>query len=211
MHNQPLVRMLNEWKTMESERLNEAAIGKSTEGSPIGAGPAGGISGKRLTLAVLATLIGTGLLLTYTLYVYSQLDEARKRADAQWREVATLLDSRYRGAELAVAKGVDSGAVKMEFGEQFRLAIDGFRTTSDSTKQQQTAVKLEQLLASEAARLSIGGADSAAPLKSETPLLKSVEQYNADTAEITRILGTPGGKILDVFLGIPTPTPFEAP
>jgi hypothetical protein len=165
--------------------------------------PAGGISGKRLTVVVLVALIGTGLLLTYTLSVYSQLDLARKRADAQWREVATMLDARYRQAELAVAKGVDSHAVKMEFGEKFRLAVDGFRTTTSSASQQHSSELLEQLLAAEAEALGAVGVAS--------ELAQGIEAYNSHSSQIAKILASPGGRILDVFLGLPAPQPFRLP
>ncbi len=160
----------------------------------------GRVSGKHLTVGVIISLFAILALLLYSLSAYSRLDQAHDASAECWREVASGLDGRYRQAEKLVAEAIDTQRVKIEFGERFRLAIDGFRTTSQPNLQQANALELENLLA---------GQSGLSTLAWPPELVARIDAYNAALAEVAGIQSSLGGRLLNIFLGLEVPEPFE--
>ena len=161
-----------------------------------------GISGKQVTGWVVAALAVIGVVLSYTLWTYNRLDDARRVSVAEWREVTEHLSERYRIAERTVAAGVDDRTLRMEDGEQFRLALDTFRTTSLPEKQFAAAARVEEILARQelsaaAAQLNLsdGGRDA-------------VESFNQAKEFERALLESWGGRFLDIFLKFDLPRRF---
>ncbi len=180
-----------------------------------------GLSGKRVALLVTFCMVVVGATLGYTLWVYSQLDVARESTANAWRLLATQLDSRYRALELQIVaeeatdgtvNATQSGDVAADlnvdaeatgtFEAKFRMALDGFRTTAQISSQRPAADRVEAILASNESSLSSPG-DS-------TPELDSaVDSFNEKMQVERELLNTPGGKLLDVFMGFPQHAAFQ--
>ncbi|MEZ6134407.1 MAG: hypothetical protein R3C53_05800 [Pirellulaceae bacterium] len=160
-----------------------------------------GVSGKRLTGWVLVAMLLVGGTLMYSLAVYSQLDVDRAHSNAAWRGVANELDERYRLAELLVAKSVDAEQLPMEVGERFRLSLDRFRTTASPAEQRLAAMELEQLLDNDALQIY--------ELEIPDTLSTKIEEFNQSAQAIQERLASPGGRLLDIFLGFANPEEFS--
>ncbi len=153
-----------------------------------------GLSGKRVTAVVVLLLLLVGAWLSYTLWVYSQVDRARGETNIAWRNLVDRLDERYREAEKYVAKGVDARDIEMQLGEQFRLAVDRFRTTAQPSAQYITAEEIEKQLA--------GFKDIPEPT---AELQLAVDRFNACLRQERDVLSSPGGRFLSVFLKFAEP------
>lgn len=148
-----------------------------------------GVSGRKLTSVVLVLLVVLGGGLSYVLWTYNKIDGHRAKAEVAWQDLANQLSSRYAIAEKELAKKVDNETEKMEVGEQFRLAVDRFRTSAQLNLQLQAARDVEKSLR-ESSWLD-------APSESITTALAS---YNGHLADVRNEIASPGGKFLSMFL-----------
>lgn len=162
-----------------------------------------GLSGKQVTGWVVAALVVIGIVLSYTLWTYNRLDVARLASVVAWREVTEQLSERYRVAERTVALGVDERALRMEYGEQFRLAIDAFRTTSLPEKQFVAAERVEEMLAQPE---FVGAVATLPPLPIEGR--SAIENFNQAKDRERQLLESWGGRFLDIFLKFESPRRF---
>ncbi len=163
-----------------------------------------GIPGKRVTLVVLLGLALLGVGISYTLWTYNRVDTARAATATAWRNLTEHLSSRYRAAEKTIAEGVDSRAIKMEFGERFRLAVDGFRTTSLPLEQYAAAQRVESLLGSEDLGISPQALPSVPP-----DLRASLESFRDQLEQERQLLEGLGGRMLDIFMKFETTAPLS--
>jgi hypothetical protein len=159
-----------------------------------------GISGKKLTLGLIISLLLVGGVLSYVLWTYNRVDAVRRQREDAWQQLADALSDRYRSAEREVAQGVDAREIDMELGEKFRLAIERFRSTSQLDGQLAAALEMEQLL--EKSDLTRRLNQSAA---------QPLQDYNQTVQALDRLLTTAGGKILLLFLNFSEPVEFPAP
>jgi hypothetical protein len=162
-----------------------------------------GISGKRLTVWLLLALAAMGILISYTLWSYGRLDAHREETAVAWRAVTEELVPRYALAEGLVANEVARGEIPGEKGEQLRLAVDRFQTTSLTVEQEAAAREVETLLATVVDKPLL---EQLAP---DTSLQAAVEAYNASLARQSATIRSLGGRILSIFLYFPSVTPFS--
>ena len=173
-----------------------------------------GISGKKLTLLVTLSMVLVGAVLGYTLWCYSQLDAARADIADAWRAVASGLDSRYHVLELKTLAPSESEGEALglapenshpnvpEFAGQLRMALDGFRSTSQISNQQTAAELIESLLQSNQVPLNLD-------VSAEPGLVQAVAAFNESLQEEKNILNSVGGRILDIFMEFPQPRSFK--
>ena len=163
-----------------------------------------GISGKRVTLWVITGLVVVGVSLSYALWTYNRLDAARAQSASAWRGAMESLAERYQAAELGLAESAASGATSDEFNQQFKSAVDTFRTTSIVNEQVFAAERIEVLIGS-------GEFPSQArqTLLSPTQLLVALDEYNQRRDRERVLLKSLGGRILDIFLEFPDSQPFH--
>lgn len=171
--------------------------------SSVQPGAVPGLSGKQVTGWVVAALAAIGIVLSYTLWTYNRLDDARRVSVVAWREVTEQLNERYRAAEHTVAEGVDERTLRMEFGEQFRLAIDAFRTTSLPEKQFAAAERVEEMLA----QPEFTDAGATLPELSDAGR-SAIENFNQAKDLERSLLDSWGGRFLDIFLKFESPRRF---
>ena len=138
---------------------------------------------------VLGALVLTGIALSWVLGTYNQINEVRLRVADSWRQLAGELDARYSQLEVKVAKRVDDESIKMESGEEFRLALDHFRTTTQTPLQIEYARDVERLI--QEFKLS-----TAIPNNLDVSLSK----HNEQMAHLQKLVASPAGKLLGVFL-----------
>lgn len=150
-----------------------------------------GISGRRLITIVLMLLAISGATLSYTLWCYSRLDVARAETTLAWRALAEELSERYA----AIASQAAAGDGLPEFTQ----AVDRFRTTVQTGPQRTAALEVEQQLARLATNL---------PTPSD-PLNDALNDFNRVVEQEAEVLGTPGGRVLSIFLSFPPPIRFE--
>lgn len=152
----------------------------------------GGVSGKRLTVVLLLSLVLGGAGISYVLWTYNRIDSARRATEASWHAMVDDLAGRYRMLELEVAKRTDETTFDMAKAERFRLAIDGFRTTAQPELQVPYAQEIESCL--EGAKF-VSDPESA--------LSQAVADYNAAIEAHQNLIGSPAGRFLGIFLNFP--------
>lgn len=158
----------------------------------------GGVSGRMLTGIILALLILLGGGLSYTLWSYNRLDQQRAVANELWLDLASELSTRYRGIEKEVADRVDERTMEMEIGEEFRLAVDRFRTTAQPNLQLEAAREIEGLLT-----------DMPWVGKPSESLLDVTNRYNDQLSQVREVVGSTGGQVLSLFLTFPSYAPLQ--
>lgn len=156
------------------------------------------MSGKSVTLGVLAGLLIVGGWLSYCLWCYQKLDDARADSKVAWRGLAEVLLARYSAAELKVASGVDDESLSMASGEKFQLALDRFRTTSQHSLQQQSATEMESLLS----EFELGNQPS-------TSLQDLLVAFNSASSTEEQVLNQPGTRFLSMFMKFQQPIQVE--
>ncbi len=175
----------------------------------------GGMNGRRAALIVAGSLLLVLLVLGYGLWLYSRIERSREKAATAWRSVASALSLRHRAFEKIVARGVDAQTVDMALSEKFRLAVDGFATTTQLDKQVEAAEAVEQQLVE--IRQSLSNRPEAADL------VEQWEQVRVESAELTSSLdvyravvrgqlglrGSLGGKLLLFFIRLSGPREFR--
>ncbi len=178
-------------------------VGKMTQPSSTPQPPPG-ISGKRVTLWVITGLVVIGVSLSYTLWTYNRLDAARAQSANAWRGAMESLAERYHAAELGMAESAAGSATSEEFNQQLKSAVDTFRTTSIVNEQVSAAERIEEL---------IGSGEFPSRVRQALPrsarLQSELEHYNQQRRSELRLLDSPGGKILEVFLNFPDSQPFQ--
>ncbi len=173
---------------MAQNQVSEAALGDIQEES---AAAAPGVSGRKLTIVLLAALTLVGVALSYVLWSYNRVDDSRDQVVDAWNILFEELATRYRAVEKQVATGVDAQEMEMALGERFRLAIDQFRSTAQADVQLSAAMELEAIM--KAANLQ-------PPLSAS--LQEAAEKYNQCVLELAQLLDTPGGQTLLLFLNL---------
>lgn len=159
--------------------------------------PPQGIPGRRLTGGIGLMLLLATVGLSYVLWTYNRLDDARFEARETWHGLADQLANRYQQIELVIAEGVDSRQIDMALGEKFRLAVERFRTTAQPDVQVRAAREIEELLFP---------IDALKPPSIE--LQKIVEQYNQRLTAERDVLDSVGGRLLSIFINLSDPAPF---
>lgn len=106
-----------------------------------------GISGKRLAIGVVACLAVIFSVGFWCARAYSQLNSARQATDEAWRNVARVLDARYRDLEKPIAACVENRHCDPQWGQQWRSAVDRFRTSAVPQSQRLAAGEAEDTLA----------------------------------------------------------------
>ena len=166
--------------------------------------PPPGISGKRVTGWVIAGLAVIGVVLSYTLWTYNQLDAARLRSAVAWRSVAESLAERYRSAAAGLDENATQEATAEAFSQNFKASVDAFRTISIVSDQVAAAERVEKLLESPELPTAVR------PSLQPSPQLQSeLTQYNRIRLRERVLLESFGGWILDIFLEFPDSHPFQ--
>lgn len=160
--------------------------------------PAGGTSGKKVTLGVLAGLLIVGGWLSYCLWCYQKLDDARAESTVAWRALAEKLLVRYSVAERQVATGADDQTLELALAERFRLALERFRTTSQSSAQQGASQEIEALLS----ELELGEVPTG-------PLKDTLDAFNSSATAEAAVLSQAGNQFLGLFMKFQQPFPLE--
>ncbi|MBX3422671.1 MAG: hypothetical protein KF752_14045 [Pirellulaceae bacterium] len=155
-----------------------------------------GISGRKLTAAVLIMLLLICATLAYLLLMYDRLDKIRNQSNARWREVANLLDQDYLACSqklMAVTQSAKSNATTIS---KFQEVTDRFRTTAEVRQQREQAEEVEQLCAAaDDALLELPAATLA--------LQQKVQSYNELLQQERQLLESFGGQMLRVFVALP--------
>lgn len=154
-----------------------------------------GLNGKKVVIWTVGLMIVSGGVLAYTLWVYTELEQARLATAKSWRAVASQLDQRYSDMEFAVEYGDVSAP--SDWMTEFTIESESFRTTTQTIPQIETALRLEELLTER---------EDAAATGDLSPL---IDAYNKQQLAEVQILDSVGGKILDVFLKLPRPIRFS--
>ncbi|MCC6511639.1 MAG: hypothetical protein IT423_21245 [Pirellulaceae bacterium] len=163
--------------------------------------PPASLSGRRVTLVLLAILLGTGGLFYWVTVAYGAYNAARRQTDSTWHTLATELDLRYRSIDKRVAQGVDATEIDMRLGEKWRVARDKFSGTSLNSLQITAACELEELID------QLPKPAMAQP--ASDPLQRALEDFN-QAANAQRNVGqTAGSKLLKLLLNLPDPPKFE--
>jgi hypothetical protein len=160
-----------------------------------------GLSGKKLTILIVACLLVVGATLAYVLAAYSRLDRAREQTETAWRSVAALLDDRYRGVESRIF-----ATESREQPGELSVILDQFRTSSQRRVQQSRAMQVESWLAANYAEST---ADAIHLPVAEPALTTAISELNQAQAQERSILESPGGRLLDLFLDFQRPEAFE--
>ncbi len=157
-----------------------------------------GISGRKLTIAVVAALVIVGASLSFTLWSYNRIQTSRKQMEGAWTNVVDRLSERYQSAERLIADAIDERQMDMRLGERFRLEIDRFRSSVQPSVQLEAAQQLESLL--DEAGQAIG---------SDASTSKLVAGFNDAVGAYERELDSWGGSLVSAFLNLPEPNRLE--
>ena len=154
-------------------------------------------SGKRLTIVLMIVLLSTGGLFYWVTTAYTTYNAARRQTDRDWRELATLLETRYRKLDERLAS-VGEPNLDKQLIEDWRAARDTFTGTGISGLQIQSAEKVEAVI--ERLPDAISAKDT---LGDE--LNSALVKYE-ESAKHQRAVGqTLGSRLLKVMLNLPDP------
>lgn len=106
-----------------------------------------GISGKKMLVAFLSSVLLLGGFIAYVLSMYERRDQIRTTTAAQWSTVAAGLDRDYKAIEASFA------AESPDWAKQFITQADQFRTATAVDHQSQLAIDLEHQIQSHAGDL----------------------------------------------------------
>ena len=179
----------------QAPRATSTASGTGSTSSGDGAP---GISGRKLTLALLLALLAVGGSLSYVLWTYNQVDREQRASEQAWLVLADLIDQRYRRQEATLTRQVDAGKLDTQIEERFRLALDRFRSTAQPEVQRAAAEEIEAILV-EAGR--------AEPPDEKT--LQALHDYNQRVAEFQQQMSSPGAAVLKRLLRLPNLRQFS--
>ncbi len=157
----------------------------------------GSFSGKRLTIVLMIVLLATGGLFYWVTTSYSTYNAARRQTDRDWRELATLLEVRYRTINERVATVADESIAR-----QWRTARDQFTATGISQLQIQSAREAEAVIGELPQTVTTEDTVS-------EELKLAVDKYE-QSADHQRAVGrTLGSRLLKVMLNLPDPIDIE--
>lgn len=159
------------------------------------------LSGKRLTIVLMIVLLSTGGLFYWVTTSYSVYNAARRQTDRNWRELATLLESRYRTVDVRLS-AAEQPAIDTALVEQWRSARDQFTGTGISGLQMDSAVKVEAVL-SQLPETVVAATEPSEELKS------AIAKYDQSAIAQRAIGKTAGSRLLKVMLNLPDPKDFE--
>ena len=162
----------------------------------------GGISGKRMTIVVLLTLLVTGVLFYWVTMAYTEYNAARRETDRTWRELAPELDRRYQAIDDRLARADETLQITPEFAQQWRETRDAFSRTSQALRQIQAAERLEALIAT----LPLELRDVQPPA---SRLAQLTSKYSVAAAKQRAVGATSGSRLLKLMLSLPEPTEFR--
>lgn len=176
---------------------------------------AAGLSGRRVTLVVVCSLLLVMIFVGYCLWVFNHLERSREQAVAAWRGVASELSLRNYAFEKVIAQGVDSQLIDIARGEKFRLSVDRFSTTTQIDKQIDAAQEVE--LRVQVIRKTLANRPEAAdlikewdPIAIKPPRLSSALDAYADVVQKQKeLLSSIGGRVLLLFVRLTQPREFQ--
>lgn len=161
------------------------------------------VSGKRMTLVVLITMLVTGGLFYWVTTAYGTYNASRRQTDIAWRSLATVLDARYKQYDEAVTSAASTGSIEGLTSERWQVARDAFSRTTLSSHQIAAARDLEKIVEMLPAELRDAASDNADSLKS------SADNY-AKAVAIQRSVGhKTGSQLLKQMLVLPDPAEFQ--
>ena len=155
-------------------------------------------SGKRLTIVLMIVLLGTGGLFYWVTTAYTTYNAARRQTDRDWRELATLLEARYRTIDERIAS-VEQPNLDKQLVDDWRSARDSFTGTGISGLQIQSAEKIESVI--ERLPDSIPAKDTLGE-----DLKNAVAKYEVSANHQRAVGQTLGSRLLKVMLNLPDPT-----
>ena len=155
-------------------------------------------SGKRLTIVLLIVLLSTGGLFYWVTTSYSTYNAARRQTDRDWRELATLLESRYAAIDQRIAQAAAQQNIDDKLLAEWRAARDTFKGTGISGLQIASAEKVESVI--DQLPKSIDASDTLSP-----ELSSSLEKYESSAKKQREIGGTTGSRLLKIMLNLPDP------
>lgn len=159
------------------------------------------VSGKRLTIVLMIVLLSTGGLFYWVTTSYSAYNAARRQTDRDWRELATLLETRYRILDQRIGPA-DQPTVEAKLSQEWRAARDAFTGTGISSLQVESAEKVESVIE----RLP----DSVAASETVSDELKSALGKYEKSARHQREMGsTAGSRLLKIMLNLPDPKDIQ--
>lgn len=159
------------------------------------------LSGKRMTIVLMLILLSTGGLFYWVTTAYSVYNAARRQTDRDWRELATLLETRYRELDQRITEANPS-VVDPQLRDDWKAARDQFQGTGISRLQIDSAEKVEAIVA----RLP----ESLATTPS-AELAGARAKYDQSAQQQRAIGQTAGSKLLKVMLNLPDPKDFALP
>ena len=160
------------------------------------------VSGKRMTVVVLLTLLITGGLFYWVTLAYSAYNAARRETDRTWRELAPELSLRYRDLDRSIAEANDAREIDPQSLYKWAAARDAFSGTSQSLGQIEAAQTLEQLVASMPAR--VRGSQRPSP-----ELERLAANYSSAATNQRAVGHRAGSRLLKTMLNLPDPPEFQ--
>lgn len=160
------------------------------------------ISGRRMTVLVLATLLVTGLLFYWVTTAYGTYNAARRQTDRTWRTLATALDKRYEQYEAAIKRAAAEEKIDRAAADRWQAARDRFKRTTLAAHQVEAARTLEASIAAlpRSERLP----DDDAP-----QLREPYTDYVAAVQNQRQVARHAGSRLLKLMLSLPEPLEFS--
>ena len=160
------------------------------------------MSGKRITVVVLITLLLTGFLFYWVATSYASYNAARRQTDRSWRELAVLLGERYRQYDAQVDQALAEKELDAEQAERWRSARDSFSRTTLISHQAEAAQTLEAVIAQLPASFRLPEQDS--------PRVRELSSLYSSAAERQmEVGGSSGSQMLKLMLHLPDPPHFS--
>jgi tRNA A37 N6-isopentenylltransferase MiaA len=155
--------------------------------------PTPGISGKKFTIAMIATMIIVGGSLAYLLTVYESMDRARAKSAEHWRTVAQQLNNDYKQIEALDPEGQ---RLDPDWKKKFSRQADLFRTSTNMEEQFALAREIEEILKN-TRDLNID-----LPKMSDQ-LRQDLQALNSSLAAERSIMQSMAGRVVRIFIRHP--------
>lgn len=163
------------------------------------------VSGKVLTVVMILILLATGGLFYGFTTAYANYNAARRQTERCWRELATILDLRYRRWDVVIDRSVEAGKVAPQTVERWRAGRDRFSGTALPAQQVPAAQSLEELIGLLPSELS---SELPADAKGNGELKKLTDEYSQAFANQKRVGQSLGSRMLKLLLNLPDPSEF---
>ncbi|MGN6547894.1 MAG: hypothetical protein ACTHK7_22865 [Aureliella sp.] len=160
------------------------------------------ISGRRMTVVVLITLLATGLLFYWVTTSYGTYNAARRQTDRTWRALAAVLDERYQQYDARLAQALAEKQIDAATEQRWKETRDSFSRTTLAGHQVEAAQTLEAAIAQLPPALRLPEDDS-------PELHKLTGDYAAAVATQRQVGQTAGSRMLKLMLSLPEPPEFK--